>query len=205
MPSRPAAIIFDFGGVVVDWDPRRVYRRFLESDEAIDRFFAEVGFRGWNAEQDRGVRSWDDAVSELAAQFPHHRQLIRAYHELWEESIGGPIEGPVAIVRRLRDAGHRLAGLTNWSAEKFALTRKRYDLFNLFDVIIVSGEERVMKPDRGIFDIALQRLGGVRAEDCLFIDDHPPNVQAATALGFDVIRFESPEQLERELRQRDIL
>ena len=97
MQVYPRAIIVDFGGVVVHWDPRRVYRRFLQSDEAIDDFFREVGFRRWNAEQDRGGRSWDDAVEALASRFPHRRALISAYHEFWEDSIAGPIEETIRM------------------------------------------------------------------------------------------------------------
>jgi len=200
----PRAIIFDFGGVVVHWDPRRVYRRFLQTDEAIDEFFREVGFQRWNADQDRGGRTWDEAVAELSRHFPHRHELIRAYHDFWEDSIAGPIEETVRIVGRLRDSGYRLVGLSNWSAEKFALTRQRYDLFNLFDEIIVSGEVQVMKPEREIFDLTLGRLG-LSAGECLFIDDSARNVEAAAAIGFQTIHFQSPSQLELELQQRRIL
>jgi 2-haloacid dehalogenase len=200
----PRAIIFDFGGVVVHWDPRRVYRRFLQTDEAIDEFFREVGFHRWNADQDRGGRTWDEAVAELSQNFPHRHELIRAYHDFWEDSIAGPIEETVRILERLRDSGYRLIGLSNWSAEKFALTRQRYDLFDLFDEIIVSGEVGIMKPEREIFDLTLHRLG-LRADECLFIDDSARNVEAAAAIGFPTIHFQSPSQLESELQRRGIL
>ena len=197
-------IIFDFGGVVVHWDPRRVYRRFLQTDEAIDSFFREVGFYKWNAEQDRGARTWNDAVATLSARFPQHRELISAYHEFWEDSIAGPIQETVRILERLRASGYRLVGLTNWSAEKFHLTRSRYDLFNLFDEIIVSGDVQVMKPERAIFELTLQKLE-IRAEECLFVDDSKANVDAAAALGFQTIHFQSAQQLEEDLRDRGIL
>ena len=200
----PQAIIFDFGGVVVHWDPRRVYRRFLESDEAIDAFFREVGFHRWNADQDRGGRTWDEAVEELSSRYPHRRELIHAYHRFWEDSIAGPIDDTVKLVERLRASGYRLIGLTNWSAEKFRLSRKRYELFNLFDDIIVSGEVGVMKPDREIFDFTLRKIG-LRADQCLFIDDSQPNVDAASALGFQTIQFRSPQQLEQDLRARGLI
>jgi len=200
----PQAIIFDFGGVIVHWDPRRVYRRLLESDEAIEEFFREVGFQRWNADQDRGGRTWAEAVEQLSSRFPHRRELISAYHEFWEDSIAGPIDDTVRLVERLRAAGYRLIGLTNWSAEKFRLTRSRYDLFNLFDDIIVSGEVGAMKPDREIFDFTLKKIG-LRADQCLFIDDHKPNIDAAAALGFQVIHFRSPQQLEEELRNRGLI
>lgn len=201
---KPCAIIFDFGGVLIHWDPRRVYRPLLETDEAIDGFFKEVGFHDWNREQDRGRRSWSDAVAELSRRFPHRRTLIRAYHDQWELSIGGAIEGTVRIVERLHAAGYRLVGLSNWSLEKFSLTRPRYELFQLFDEIIVSGEIGLLKPEREIFDYALGKIG-CRAPECIFIDDHSPNVTAAAALGFRTIQFQSPEQLEKDLRREGVL
>jgi len=204
MPAKPCAIIFDFGGVLIHWDPRRVYRSLLESDAEIDAFFREVGFHEWNREQDRGRRTWADAVTGLAARFPHRRELIRAYDEQWEESIGGPIEGSVRILEGLHSSGHRLVGLSNWSPEKFRLTRPRYEMFGLFDEIIVSGEIGLLKPEREIFDLTLRTIG-CRAFDCLFIDDHQPNIIAASALGFRTILFRSPEQLEEELRREGVL
>jgi 2-haloacid dehalogenase len=195
-------VIFDFGGVVVQWDPRRIYRRFLDTEDEITRFFDEVGFAAWNLEQDRG-RPWADAVSELSARFPHHQALIRAYDEHWEDSIAGPIEGTVQILQRLHASGYTLVGLTNWSADKFALTRSRYDLFSLFDEIIVSGEVGLVKPDTEIFDLMLRRIGRP-AEECLFIDDSATNVEAAAAMGFATIRFGTPGQLEEELRIKGI-
>lgn len=197
MPDRPSAIIFDFGGVVIGWDPRRIYRRFLASDEEITQFFEEVGFFAWNLEQDRGG-PWPEAVETLCRRFPHRRELIQAFDALWEESITGPIEGTVRILHRLNEEGYRLIGLTNWSADKFRLTRPRYELFDLFEEIIVSGEVGCIKPEREIFELTLRRIG-LKAEECVFIDDSPKNVEAAAAMGFRAILFSSPEQLEREL------
>jgi 2-haloacid dehalogenase len=196
-------IIFDFGNVVIGWDPRGVYRPLLNNDDAaIEEFFTEVGFSDWNLEQDRG-RSWKEAVSVLASQFPHRRDLIRAYHENWEQSITGPIDGTVKILYRLRDAGYELVGLTNWSAEKFLLTRPKHEFFKVFDHIVVSGEVGLVKPDPAIFELALQRVGR-RPEQCLFIDDSAANVAAAAALGFHTIQFHSPAELERELADKGI-
>lgn len=201
-PVKISTIIFDFGGVVVQWDPRRVYRPLLEKEEDITRFFDEVGFAAWNLEQDRG-RPWADAVSELSSRFPHHGQLIRAYDERWEDSIIGTIEGTVRIIEGLHASGYMLVGLTNWSADKFALTRRRYDVFSLFDEIVVSGEVGLVKPDSRIFEWMLHKIGR-RREECLFIDDSAANVEAAASMGFATIRFESPAQLREELDKRGI-
>ena len=197
-----STVIFDFGGVVIRWDPRHVYRDLLPHEE-ITRFFDEVGFHAWNEQQDRG-RSWSEGVAELSSQFPHRADLIRAFDEKWEDSILGTIDGTVRIIERLHSNGIQLVGLTNWSADKFALTRPRYDVFNLMDTIVVSGEEGFMKPDRRIFDLALRRSGR-RADECVFVDDSAPNVEAAQALGFHAVHFQSPEQLEKELQRHGLL
>ena len=198
-----STIVFDFGNVLIGWDPRRVYRQTLGTDDAIARFFEEVGFAGWNLEQDRGGRSWSEAVAELAARFPHRQELIRAFDERWEESITGPIEGTVRIVERLHKSGYRLIGLTNWSAEKFALTMPRYEVFKQFDDIVVSGDVRLVKPDPEIFQLMLRRIGS-DAGECLFIDDSAANITAAARIGFRTIHFQSPAQLERDLEAQGI-
>ena len=191
-------IVFDFGNVIIGWDPRRVYRGMLPSDEAIDDFLAEVGFPEWNLEQDRGERSWAEAVEFLSERFPHRKDLIRAFNEQWEKSISGPIEGAVQIARRLRDAGYQMAGLTNWSTEKFIETKGRYDIFDIFEEIVVSGEEHLIKPDPEIFRVLLRRIKR-EAGQCIFIDDSLPNIATAKSLGFHTIHFQSPEQLENDL------
>ena len=195
-----STIVFDFGNVIIGWDPRQVYRSSLKTDEAIDEFFAEVGFPEWNLEQDRGERSWAEAVEFLSERFPHRSELIRAFNEQWEKSITGPIEGTVKIARRLRDAGYQMAGLTNWSTEKFIETKGRFDIFDIFDDIVVSGEEHLIKPDPEIFHVLLRRIKR-QPEECLFIDDSLPNVETAKTLGFHTIHFRSPEQLEKELER----
>lgn len=173
------AIIFDLGGVVIDWNPRHLYRRYFESPEEMEAFLSEIRFAAWNAQQDRG-RPWAQGVAELSVQFPHRAELIRAYWEHWEESIGGPITGTVEIVRRLKSAGWPLYALTNWSGETFPIARPEYDFLELFEVIIVSGEVGLIKPDPAIFRLALQKTGANAAE-CLLIDDHAENIAVAQA------------------------
>lgn len=200
---RAPALVFDFGNVLVTWDPRRVFRSFFDSDAAIDDFLAEIGFTGWNIEQDRG-RPWSEAVTDLCARFPDRAELIRAYDERWEESIAGAVPGTVRIIERLRALGYPLFGLSNWSSEKFRLTRPRYPVFELFDDIVISADVGMVKPDADIFQALLARIGR-GAGECLFIDDSEWNTSAAAALGFDTIRFVSPEQLEGELAARGIV
>jgi 2-haloacid dehalogenase len=196
--TKPA-IIFDFGGVLVDWNPYYLYRHFLgENLEDTKRFMEEVDFAAWNRENDRG-RPMAQGVQELAARFPQHREMILAYDPRYPETISGPIFGVVEILENLKVAGYPLYGLSNWPAEKFAPVRKAYSFFDLFDDILISADVKLIKPDPQIFKILLERIG-CSAQDCIFIDDSKNNTQAAEELGFKTVHFRSAEQLAAELR-----
>jgi 2-haloacid dehalogenase len=195
--EAPSTVIFDLGGVLVDWDPRYLYRTLLPSEAAVERFLAEVCTPEWNAAQDAG-RTWSEAVAELTGRFPEHAELIRAYDERWWETIGGEIPGTVELLGSLRDGGARLYALTNWSAEKFELTYPRFEWLSWFAGIVVSGEERVVKPDPRIFRILLERYD-VDLADAVYIDDVQHNVDAAAELGLRGLLFTSPEQLRDDL------
>ena len=201
MPSSPV-IIFDLGAVLIDWNPRHLYRKLFDAESEMEAFLRDVCSPAWNAEQDRG-RSWQDAVDMLSAAHPEHRDLIHAYKDRWEEMLKGPIDGSVRILERLDQDGHELHALTNWSAETFPIARERYGFLTRFRSILVSGEELLMKPDLAIFELMLERIGH-SAERCLFIDDSARNVEAAQSLGFDVVHFANPDQLQTELAKRDL-
>jgi FMN phosphatase YigB (HAD superfamily) len=128
---RPEAVVFDLGGVLVDWDPRRLYRTMLGSDEEIAEFFDEVDFAGWNHRLDAGERTWAEAVADHAARFPHRQHLLAAYPERFPETLGGVIDGTVRVVEELHGAGVRLLALTNWSAELFPHARERFAFLRL--------------------------------------------------------------------------
>ena len=195
------ALVFDFGGVLMDWSPRYLYRQFFNGDlAATDRFLEEIGFAAWNQEFDRG-RPFGEGIAELAARFPHYRELIQIYDQRWDETLAGPIEATVAILGELKNAGYPLYGLSNWSAEKFAAVRKRYPLFAWFDTIVLSGEEKLIKPDPRIFELLLSKIGR-SAGECLFVDDSPHNIAVAQSLGFDTVLFESPVRFKTELLQK---
>ncbi len=199
-----SAIIFDIGGVLLDWDPYYLYRKILGDDrQVVDRFLKAVDFFRWNKENDRG-RSVAEGTAELSARFPEYRQLIQAYDERYLESVNGAIQPAVEILRRLKDLGYLLYGLSNWPAEKFALVRPQYPFFEAFDGLVISGEVRLVKPDKAIFELLLERIGRPAGE-CLFIDDHDRNIVAARELGFQTILFQSAQQLEMELRSMAIL
>lgn len=193
------AIVFDFGGVLVDWNPRYLYGKLFEDETAMEDFFAEVGFSEWNAEQDRR-KTFGEGIEELALKFPHHGEMIRAFDERWIESVGGEIGETVGILQGLKRAGYPLYGLSNWSAETFGRIRARFPFFELFDLIVLSGEVELTKPDPRIFELLLEKTGRA-ASECVFIDDSEKNIAAATALGFRVVRYMSPEGLARELEE----
>jgi len=203
-PKRLPNIVFDFGGVLMDWNPRYLYSRYFDGDShAMEDFLAEIHFSEWNTEQDRG-RPFAEGVALLTAQYPQHAELILAFDEHWEETVGGAILPVVDMAQRLKAAGYRLHGLSNWSEEKFRQVRQKFAFFNLFDSILVSGEVKLAKPDPRIYQVFLQRIGQPAA-DCLFIDDSAANIAAARKLGFGTILFESEDQLEQELAVRGLL
>ncbi len=200
--SRPA-VIFDFGNVLLDWNPRYLYRKLLADEAKIERFLKEVDFYAWNQLQDEG-RPFAEAVAELSGRFPAYSDLIRAYDERYPESISGPIWGTVEILRALKTEGYELYALSNWALEKFRLMRERYEFFGWFKEIVLSGEVRLIKPDPRIFTLTLERIGRP-ADECLLIDDSADNIATAQALGFRTIHFHSPEQLGAELQRMGLL
>jgi 2-haloacid dehalogenase len=197
------AVVFDLGGVLIDWDPRHLYRQLLADDAAVEEFLATVCTPEWNAELDRG-RPFAEGVAELVERHPEHAAEIAAYHERWPEMLGGEIPGTVEILAELRAAGVPLYALTNWSAETFLISRDRFEFLDWFDGLVVSGEERVIKPDPRIFRLLLDRFG-LDPGATFFVDDSEANVAAARELGLDAVRFTGPEQLRRDLVARRTL
>ena len=204
MPSTINSIIFDFGGVLLKWDPRHLYQRYFPNDpESMERFFTEVDFTGWNAHQDRG-RSIKDGVAALSAHFPHYSHLIQAYYEHWIESIVGEFDGTVELVKVLKNKGFAVYGLSNWSTETFPLAREKYHFFDLLDGIVLSGAVGYNKPEPEIYHIMREKIGKP-AQECLFIDDSLPNIKQAQKMGFQIIHFTSSEQLSDELKSMKLL
>ncbi len=198
------SIIFDYGNVLLDWNPRNVYRRYFPDDpEGMESFLREVNFMEWNAHQDRG-RPFAEGVDILSEQFPQYAHLIQAYHEHWTDSIGEAFTRTVEVLKRLKRAGYPLYGFSNWSAETFPYARERYDFFDLFDDMVISGAVGFVKPEPEIYQIMLDKIGRP-ARECLFIDDSLPNIHQANKIGFQTIHFQSPAQLEQELKQLGLL
>lgn len=199
------AVIFDVGGVLIDWNPRHLYRKLFDgdSDGAMERFLAEVCTPEWNLRQDVG-RPFAEAVAELTGRFPDHADLIAAYDARWEEMVPGAHDETIEIVRELKARGTPLYCLTNFSTEKFPLMRRRFDVFDLFDGIVVSAEIGMVKPDPAVYRYLVERFG-LEAPSCLFVDDVEANVAAASSIGMQAVRYLSSQQLRHDLQMRGAL
>lgn len=189
-------IVFDFGGVLVDWNPRYLYKDHFNDDDKMEAFLKNICTEEWNIEQDRG-RLLSEATTELQNKFPEQSEAIALFYGNWKAMLKGEIPGTVALLHKLKKK-YKLYGLTNWSAETIEIAYKRFSFFNEFEGIVVSGVEKLIKPDPRIYQLLLNRYR-IKAEDSLFIDDNIHNVNAAKELGFYAIHFENAAQLEAEL------
>jgi 2-haloacid dehalogenase len=201
--TPPTTVVFDLGGVLIDWDPRHLYRQMFADPDEMEAFLAEVTTAEWNAHQDAG-RPWAEAVEILADEHPERRELIEAFHRRWPEMLAGEIPGTVAVLADLRRANVRLVALSNWSAETFPFARQRFDFLEWFEGIVISGEVGVNKPDRRIYEHLAAQFG-IEPTAALFIDDSPANVNAATALGFRAFLFTDAAALRLELVRLGLL
>lgn len=182
-------IVFDFGGVLIDWNPRYLYRTYFNDDREMEYFLSNVCTGEWNAEHDRG-RTFDEGVRLLEERFPQYSEAIRLYRDGWESMLNGEFPGTVALLMKLKKLGYGIYGLTNWSAETFPIALSKYPVLHRFDGIVVSGQEKLIKPDPRIFGILLERYG-LNAGECIFIDDSPANIETAARLGFNTVLFDN--------------
>jgi 2-haloacid dehalogenase len=197
-------IIFDLGGVLIDWNPRYVYRTIFKTEEEIDWFFENIATHDWNENQDAGY-PLDAATEDLIKKHPEWEKEIRAYYGRWEEMLGGPIQETVEIFRQLKQNPNlKTYALTNWSAETFPIALQRFDFLHWFDGRLVSGEEKTRKPFPEFYQRLLHRYH-INPAAALFIDDNLRNVKAAEALGITGIHFQNPEQLRESLRTMNLL
>ena len=202
--GKPNVVVFDVGGVLLDWNPRYLYRKLFSGDEdAMEYFLTHICSSTWNLLQDAG-RPFAEAVAELSERYPKHADNIAAYDQRWEEMITGTIEDTVTILQRLQANATPLYAITNFSTEKFALVRERFDFFEAFAGIVVSGEVKLLKPDRAIY-LRLLNDYQLNAADCVFIDDSPINASGAENVGMHAIHFQSPEQLHQALSKQGLL
>ena len=192
-------IIFDFGAVLVDWDPQHLYLPYFGDAAKTAYFLTEICPYEWNTQADAG-RPVAEITAERIARFPEWEKEIRMYYDRWIEMMGEQIPGMEPLVRDLKARGYGVYGLTNWSRETFPLVRDRYPVFRLLDGYVVSGEEMTMKPAPGLYRILLDRYG-LRAEECVFIDDNPRNTAGAEAVGIRGLVFHDAEQLRADLER----
>ena len=191
-------IVFDLGGVLIDWNPDYVFKKVFDTEEEMRWFYKNICTSDWNEEQDAG-RSLQQATEELVKKFPEHEKNIRMYYDRWEEMLGGPIHETVDVLKHLKHKGdYRLFALTNWSAETFPVALDRYDFLHWFHGRLVSGEEKMRKPYAEIYELLIRRFG-IDPSRAVYIDDNFRNLVPAKDLGFQTIHFQSPEQFKKEL------
>lgn len=197
-------VVFDLGGVLVDWNPDYLYKSIFPDEEERRWFLANITTLDWNEEQDAG-RTLEEGTAQLVRKFPEHEKAIRAYYDRWSEMLGGPIHETVEIFRALKErAGVRLYALTNWSAETFPVALGIYEFLHWFDGRLVSGEEKIRKPSPEIYQLLIQRFD-IDPRHAVYVDDNLRNVLPARELGFYGIHFRSPVQFREELEKLGLL
>tara|TARA_R110000868_G_scaffold33014_10_gene120233 strand:+ start:509 stop:1135 length:627 start_codon:yes stop_codon:yes gene_type:complete len=201
--SKIDTVIFDIGNVLYRWDLRRLFAKLIDDPEELDWFLAHVVTPEWHFQHDAG-RAFADMVAERSREFPEYRDHITAYSERFPETIPGPVEGMLDLVRALAGRGVPLFAISNFGAESWAQFRPSAPIFGIFSDIVISGEEKLIKPDAAIFELALKRFDR-RADQCLFIDDRRENIEAGQAVGLAGHHFKDSRQLERELKALGLL
>jgi len=192
------SVVFDIGGVLIDWNPRHLFRKVFEGEEEMEWFLSNICTYEWNVQQDGG-KLFSVATAELSAKYPEYSDKIAMYYGRWTEMLGGEIKETVKIFHELKSKGMPLYALSNWSHEAFPVAYARYDFMKQFDGLVVSGYEKLLKPDHAIYRVLMERYG-INPAESVYIDDKKPNAEAAGELGFHAIHFLSPDRLREELR-----
>lgn len=192
-------IIFDIGNVLIPWEPKWLYQHFFDSEAAIEHFLHDSEFHAWNILQDAG-RPFAEGVAEHRARFPQYGHLMEAYAQRWRETLGPQIDGSVALIHECKRAGYRLLALTNMSHETFPRVCTDYPFLNEFEGVVVSGRERLIKPQPEIYALLCQRHSVIPSK-AVFIDDSLTNIEAAQAFGLHGVHFTSPENTRHALKQ----
>jgi 2-haloacid dehalogenase len=203
MSPAPKTVVFDIGNVLIEWDMRNLYRKVFDDHERMEWFLANVCTMAFNIEQDRG-RPFAEAVAQLTRDHPDWAEQIRHYDERWTEMIAGPVLGSVEILQELQSRGVPTYAITNFSREKFDVTCRMFPFLTTFAGTVVSADERLLKPDRRIFELFLDRYS-LRARDCIFIDDTLPNVESSKQLGFHALHFTGAPKLRADLVDLGVL
>lgn len=189
-------IVFDFGGVLMDWDPRYMYRKVFKTEEKMENFLQTICTTEWNAQFDKGL-DFQEGINERIEKFPEYKEEIQLYKDRWIEMISGDIPENSQLIYELKE-NYKLFGLTNWAADTFELVYEQYPFFKELEGIVVSGEEKIIKPNPAIFKILLNRYQ-IKSSESLFIDDNYDNILTARELGFGTIWLEESTDLKEKL------
>ena len=195
-------IVFDFGGVLVNWNPRYLYKDHFQNDKEMEHFLKNICTDEWNLEQDRG-RTLMEGTVLLQNKFPEFHSMIQLFYDKWDTMLKSDIPETVSLLYKLKTK-YKIYGLTNWSAETISIAYDRFPFFKEFDGIVVSGQEKMIKPNKQIYHLLLDRYN-LKAENTIFIDDNINNIRAAEEIGLQGIHFESPSQLETRLSSINVI
>lgn len=201
--QRHKNVVFDLGNVLIEWDRRFLFEKLIDDPDELQWFLDNVFTMADNAELDRGTPLHEVAAA-VVQRHPDHREHVLAFADRWPETLGGVIEGSVEILQELSERAVPLFALSNWGRDTFAMIEANYPFLSLFDGLVISGREGVVKPDPAIFELLCERHG-LAPVDAVFIDDSGANVATAASLGFDALLFEHPEQLRQQLIERRLL
>ncbi len=197
-------VVFDFGGVLIDWNPRYLYQEFFDDSDQMEWFLSNICTQEWNVQQDAG-RTIKEATETLVKRYPEYESLILKYYEGFDTMMNDEIQSNTKLIPHIKKNGYGLYGLTNWSAETIQYATERFSFFKLLDGMVVSGVEKVIKPDKKIYQILLDRFK-IQAGESLFIDDNIDNIHAASDLGFETIHyFGEGCDLKEQLRKFKVL
>ncbi len=202
-PQDIKAVVFDVGRVIVQWELRALFAKLIDDPSELDWFLTHVVTEEWHFQHDAG-RPLDEMVPERQREFPQYAELIDAYAERFLETIPGPVPGTAPLIEALAKRGTALFAITNFGAEFWQMFLPTQPVLNHFSDIVVSGEERLAKPDPAIFALAAKRFG-YQPQDMLFIDDNAANIEAAAGLGWQVHLFQDALRLQRDLAARGLL
>ena len=203
MTASRSAAVFDLGGVLIDWNPRHLYRKLFQHEADMEHFLANICTTEWNLQQDAG-RTFSEACAALKLEHSSNGEMIDAWFERFDEMMAGPIVGTVDILAELREREVPIYALSNWSAETFPFAQRRFEFLQWFRAVFLSAEVRLVKPDPRIFQYFCERFGLI-PEQIIYIDDLQRNVEAASRIGMQAIRFSDPALLREELVQLGLL
>ena len=203
MNSKFDTVVFDFGGVLIDWNPRYLYRDIFEDEQEMEWFLKNVCTPEWNTLQDEGL-TFSEIIPPLEKQYPAYSDKIKIYQTRWPEMVRGEISESIKILREIQSNNFPVYGLTNWGAETFPIVFEQFEFLRRLDGIVVSGDEKLAKPDPRIFEILIKRFA-LKPESSIFIDDNIMNIQSAKEIGFETIHFVSPENLRNDLQLLNVL